>query len=423
MNIISVINLATVGLFGTILSAGFCTIRWTWKKGMIMSGSICASLLFHGIFCLFTDVSTVKYFSPLITHVPLIIVLRIVNGEFLWSSISVLIAYLFCQVRRWLALFAVALFSCGTTIQDIVELIITLPLLFLILYFFAPSFRTISNCTTNEKCWFGLVPLLYYVFDYMTTSYTNLLPTGSPVVVEFMPFVCSLTYLMFVLRASQTEKIRIQMEQTQQILNLQVTQSVREIAALRESQQKTITHRHDLRHHMQFILSCIENERTNQAQVYIHKICSEIEAAKVIVYCENEATNLILSAFSKRTQDYDISISIKASIPREIRISENDWCVLLSNALENALHSCQKIKEKGLPCLIDVSSYEKKGKLFLQISNSCVEEDIIFSHGIPVASKPNHGIGIRSICTIVEHYGGIYNFSVQNGLFILRVSL
>ena len=50
-----------------------------------------------------------------------------------------------------------------------------------------------------------------------------------------------------------------QLEQTQNSLNLQVAQAVREIDALRESQRKASTYRHDLRHHLQYISACIEN--------------------------------------------------------------------------------------------------------------------------------------------------------------------
>ena len=35
----------------------------------------------------------------------------------------------------------------------------------------------------------------------------------------------------------------------------------------------------------------------------------------------------------------------------------------------------------------------------------------------------NKGIGVRSICSIVEKYKGLSDFSVQDGRFILRVSL
>ncbi|NLZ34427.1 GHKL domain-containing protein [Clostridium isatidis] len=37
---------------------------------------------------------------------------------------------------------------------------------------------------------FGIIPIVYYFFDYITTTYTNLLYSGNPVASEFMPFVC-----------------------------------------------------------------------------------------------------------------------------------------------------------------------------------------------------------------------------------------
>ncbi len=200
-----------------------------------------------------------------------------------------------------------------------------------------------------------------------------------------------------------------------------MTQAIREIGVLRESHHKASAYRHDLRHHMQHLLSCIETGRLEQAQTYIQEICSEIEAAKVFVFCENEAANLIFSAFYGRAQKLGVAINIKAVVPQNIPILESDWCVLLSNALENALHACQKLKGKGLPGSIDVYAYEKNKKMFLQIANSC-EENILFSHGIPVSAHRGHGIGVRSICAIIEHYDGMYSFSAQNGLFVLRIS-
>lgn len=422
MNIIPTINLTAVGVFGLVLSAGFCDIRWTRQKKQFMAGCMCAIMLFQGIVQLSAGLYIVKYFYPLITHIPLTIALCILSMEFLWPLIAVFTAYLCCQLRRWLALAAVSVLSGGELMQDAAELIITLPLLLLLLRFAAPSVRSVSHYTTMEKCRFGLVPLLYYGYDYLTIFYTDLLSEGNPAIVEFMPFVCSVAYLIFVLRVSKDEQIRIELEQTQEILNLQITQAIREISALRESHRKSSTYRHDLRHHMQYLLSCIENERTEQAKIYIHKIFSEIEAAKVIAFCENEASNLIFSAFSARAKNHGVPISIKAVIPQDLPISENDWCVLLSNSLENALNACQKLTEKGLSGSIFVSAYKRKEKMLLEVSNSC-EESVTFSHGVPVTNQPGHGIGVRNICTIVEHYGGMYSFSAENGMFLLRILL
>ena len=237
-----------------------------------------------------------------------------------------------------------------------------------------------------------------------------------------MSFVCSAAYLVFVLRSSEEKWIRSQLEQTQDTLNLQISQAVREIDTLRESQQKTKEYRHDLRHHMQYLSACIENGKLEHAQDYIRGICSEIEANKVITFCENEAANLIFSAFAGRMKEHNIAMPVKAQIPRNIHISESDLCVLLSNALENALHSCLKIQEEGREATVEVSAFEKNDKLFLQIINSC-DSDIIFVQGIPVTSQADHGIGVRSICALVERYEGIYTFETEEGKFILRVSL
>ena len=43
--------------------------------------------------------------------------------------------------------------------------------------------------------------------------------------------------------------------------------------------------------------------------------------------------------------------------------------------------------------------------------------------GIPTTSQPGHGLGVRSICAIVEQYGGMYSFSQQQDQFVLRISL
>lgn len=422
INYISVLNYIAVGIFGMVLSAAFCDILWTRKKILAMLGGMAVIFAFQGTVYFFVDPNLVKGIYPFITHIPLMILLCILNQRCLWPIISVLSAYLCCQLRRWLALLVVAVFAGGPIMQDIVELVLTIPILWLLIRFIAPAVRTVSHSTLSQQCQFGVVPVAYYGFDYLTCIYTDWLLKGVLVAVEFMPFVCSISYLLFVLYISYERQTRSRLEQTQAILDLQVRQSAREIAALRESQEKIRAYRHDMRHHMQYLSSCIENEQFKQAQGYIQEIYSKIDANKVTVFCENESANLIFSAFEKRANDNGLLMRVRAGIPQVIPIAETDLCVLLSNALENALHACVEEKKKGRAGEIDVSVYEKKGKLFLQIINSC-SEDMVFADEIPITTRPGHGIGVRSICAIVEQYGGIYTFSAKDGRFILRISI
>ena len=409
-------NTEAVGLFGIVLSAAFCNIRWTRRNVCCMIASTLAIFLIQGIVYLGIDPVLGPYLYPIHTHLPLAITLCVLSHERLWPVISVLTAYLCCQLRRWLALVCVWAFSGGDRMQYAVELIVTLPLLLLLLRT-APAVRSVSRYSVTVQCQFGCTPALYYAFDYLTRVYTNLLADGDPAVVEFMPFVCCVAYLMFLARLSKEQEARARLEQLQNSLNLQVGQAVREIEALRESQQKTRAYRHDLRHHLQYLSGCLENGQYEQAQRYIHEINAEIEAARVVTYCENEAANLIFSAFAARAEAQGVKFSLQAVLPHILPISESDLCVLLSNALENALHAC-----KGADDSIEVQTYERNEKFFLQVVNDC-REAVRFEDGIPVTDRPGHGIGVSSICAIVERYGGLYSFSVKEGKFVLRVSL
>ena len=419
---VSLLNNISVAVFGIILSAAFCDILWTKQKRLLIAASIVGILLIQAVVMIYFGVQGARYLYPLITHLPLFIILWGISKKCLWSFIAILTSYLCCQLRRWIALLFVAISSGSMVTQEAVELIVTFPMLLLLVRFVAPSVRSISHYTIAGQCQFGLIPLLAYGFDYLTNVYNDWLSKGIPLAVEFMFFLCSVAYLMSVLRSSEEERVRNELEQMQGCLNLQVTQAVREIKFLRESQEKASTYRHDLRHHMQYVLACIENDRLEQARSYILGICSEIEANRVIIFCENEAANLIFSSFAGRAKEHGITMEIRAEISQKCLISESDLCVLLSNALENALHACQKRTEKGLPAVIEVSAYEENKKLFIQIVNTC-DEDVCFRNGIPVSNNPGHGIGVRSICTLVECYHGIYMFEVKESKFILRMSL
>ena len=221
--------------------------------------------------------------------------------------------------------------------QYAVEIIVTVPLLILLLKA-APAIRSVSQYSRAVQCQFGIVPVVYYAFDYATRVYTDLLFSGSAVVVEFMPFVCSAAYLLFLIHISKEQHARLRLEELK----------------------------------------------------------SNLEAQS-------------------------IPLAVHAVLPNQLPLAESDLCVLLSNALENAIHACSE-RADGIPGHIEVQTYEKAGKFFLQVVNDCTQP-VQFSHGVPVSDRAGHGIGVHSICSIVERYGGVYSFSVRNQQFILRISL
>ena len=419
---ISLLNDVAVSLFGSILAASFCGALDSRRSRVAFWCCMAVIPLVSGWIYATWDGEFLRMIYPLLIHLPLILLMSALTQKPWWSTVSVLTAYLCCQLRRWLALLVVALTSGDHVMQDVVELVVTLPLLALLLRFAAPSIRRLADHSIKLKLIFGVIPTVYYVFDYATVVYTDILTSGRPVVVEFMPFVCCGAYLAFLLYYVAEEEQRNRLQLLQNGLEMQVTQAVREIDELRQSQKQASTYRHDLRHHLQYLAGCIEEGQAERAQAYISGICAEIEAQKAQWYCENDTANLILSAFAQRASRDGIFLNTTVTLPPFLLVSDSDLCVLLSNALENALHACQNLPAAGTARIISVDGYEQDGRLFLQVTNPCGEL-VRFENGIPISSQPGHGLGVQSICAIVKRYGGVCSFSVNNGIFFLRLSL
>ena len=157
--ILYICNTAAVGLFGIILSAAFCNIRWDRKNVLWMAAATVAIYILQAVVYFGIDTTQGQYLYPIHTHLTLAIVLCILSRQRLWPVISVLTAYLCCQLRRWLALVIVAVFSGGDRMQYIAEMALTIPLLILLLRA-APAVRSVSRYSTAVQCQFGSIPAL-----------------------------------------------------------------------------------------------------------------------------------------------------------------------------------------------------------------------------------------------------------------------
>jgi len=63
----------------------------------------------------------------------------------------------------------------------------------------AESARHLMERSVQSSLLFGVMPAINYLFDYSATVYTDFMYSGTRAAVQFMPFVTSAFYFMFVL--------------------------------------------------------------------------------------------------------------------------------------------------------------------------------------------------------------------------------
>lgn len=129
---------------------------------------------------------------------------------------------------------------------------------------------------------------------------------------------------------------------------------------------------------------------------------------------------LFLSAFHLQSQRQGAVLTVDASLPNDVAISDTELCSLLSNGLENALHAVADLpaerKQISLYCGV------RQNKLLIEIRNPCAGP-IAMRDGLPVSDREGHGYGCRSIQAIAQRNGGLCVFSAQQGQFLLQIML
>jgi len=61
------------------------------------------------------------------------------------------------------------------------------------------------------------------------------------------------------------------------------------------------------------------------------------ETDPIPFFCENVVVNSILGYYSLKAKEGNIPFCCFCSIPKQLSISDSDLCIVLGNALENAL--------------------------------------------------------------------------------------
>lgn len=421
--IVTVIGLLRFGfslVFGLTVSVLIAGIEPT-RKNRRTTRLLCVIFLFvqtASWWLLGLDLTTKLY--PLIIHLPLIMILTLYfKRSWIISTVSVLSGYLCCQAPRWIGFLAGAAFHSRLT-DHIFYIVAVFLFYFFLKEYVAGSVKQLMKASIKSCLFLGGVPFFYYMFDYITTIYTNVLYRGTKWAVQFMPSTVSVFYFVFViLYYAETQK-QATLQRERDMLDAQFRLAQTEFASLRQLQQNAASYRHDMRHHFALLQGLASKEQMADIKEYLRIAQSDIDAITPLRFCENETVNLILSALATRAKQSGILLTVDAKLPDILPFSDTELCSLLSNALENAIHASKHIPD-GNKRVIQLRMYSKNTKLCIDIRNTYQDEPN-FHQGLPISTEQGHGFGTKSMTHIVEKHGGVYQFFVKDGWFIFQAT-
>ena len=407
-------------VFGVVLSFAFGGIRLPEKENLrcMTVLVILCGLLQLAVYLAF-DEQTVWKIYPLITHVPVGAVLCLVYRRNIVTVLAAIsTAYLCCQPAKWLGLLCYSL-TQSAAVEGAVRCLALVAGGGVVLVFLSPTLARLFHKDKKSAAIFGSVPLVYYLYDYSMGIYTDLWATNDRVAAEFLPFFLCVAFLLFCLAYYQEYEQKADAEHKEQLIRLTVEQQRREAEAVKRSENELRILRHDMRMLLGNLSVCIENDDRETAREMISAYTSYIEGTKVDRYCANTMVNYILTDFAHKCRGKKVVFTCVAGV-EELPVDEILFSSILSNALDNALNAQEEIAEDRRR--VELMLKLLNGRLLLSVKNPTAAVPA-FVDGLPLSNRKDHGYGTRSIRYMTERLGGHCQFSVQDGIFLLRVVL
>lgn len=177
--------------------------------------------------------------------------------------------------------------------------------------------------------------------------------------------------------------------------------------------------RHDYNNHINCIVSMIKNNRNEEVLSHINDMSGKLPSDRFTIKTGNYIADAILSDKQAEAETHDTRITFEGCIISEI--NSTDLCIILSNALDNAIEACSDIP--GDKKISVFGGYQHS--CFVLIVKNPARIEWESSRGLPPSSKKDstdHGLGLSNISSAVRKYNGTMNISAENGVFVLGVS-
>ncbi len=179
--------------------------------------------------------------------------------------------------------------------------------------------------------------------------------------------------------------------------------------------------RHDYHNHLQTLKAKMDTGQAAEARTYLDSLENDLDGIRALAETGNVSVDAILNAKLSLVLKQGIDLNFKATVPKNLTVSDIDLCVILGNLIDNAMESCEKVEEGGRFLRLYIGVL--KQQLYLSISNATSENVRKIDAAYISAKRGNHGHGLKRIDRVVEKYGGYVNRQNEPGVFATEILL
>jgi|GEM_PF-6829260 len=220
-------------------------------------------------------------------------------------------------------------------------------------------------------------------------------------------------YLTFHLAVKNT-----QLQEKNSQINHLLRENEKHLLYQQEQESELRSFRHDLKNHLSLIAELIQSEKYEELQKYMDSISLKLEETRAI-HTNNALADALFSYYAKKAKKSGIRLSITGAFPSQIYIDSLDLCNLLGNLMMNAYEAAEKTTTKEITLTIK----DENQLLCITEINSTADTSLISKK----RDSKNHGIGIRTMHSVVNKYNGTLKYSTlsnaDNNQVMVQITL
>lgn len=267
----------------------------------------------------------------------------------------------------------------------------------------------------------------WWIFSFIPMSFTGLICLVNYYFLDFhgvtrnypvLLMICILMLLVYILifYTFQTAGDAMERERIAGNMKEQILLQKKQYEFYLQKREAERIFRHDARHRDSILISYLENGEVEGAKEFLKKELAEIEKNAKLPFCENTLINAVLSEYRTKAEQEGLEFSARIQMPKELACDEAEFCVMLSNLLENSLDAAKSY--------IAISIKHLNHQLSLNVKNDYEGELKKSAENNYLTTKPQgSGLGLKSVEAILKSNSGFLKIEDTDGVFDVFATL
>lgn len=239
--------------------------------------------------------------------------------------------------------------------------------------------------------------------------------TNSVDMLEIIGIVSILLFLIIIIVYYFFDNLKRESDQQKQMLNEQMVNfEEKRYTEMKEMSNSISKLKHNLKHVLINIENKIKENKLDEAEEDLHSYMGEINKINVFRNFDSNVLDFLLNKVINEAEEKKYCFKYSVNLKRELIINDNDYMILLGNALENAIQYAEEKRE------IEVMIQQKNEFALFVVSNTVSAEFNLENLNYSNKGK-GHGYGVKSMFEIVDKNNGFLSYKIENNRLICSI--